>query len=393
MASARSPLRSPLRDAAAIVGIGQTEFATRIDRPEGQLAAEAVVAALRDAGIEPGEVDGLSSFTMESTDEVTLAKNIGAGDVTYFSQVGYGGGAACATIGHAAMAIATGQASVVVAWRSRKRGAPGSRPWANAPLRLPVPAQWTRPFGLLRPVDEVAMLARRYAHEFGGGREQLAEVALAIRAHANRNPDALMHDKPLSLEDYMAARFISEPLCLFDNCLETDGALAAVLVPAERAADCPHTPALVHAFGQGLHRQHEAMVNYYCDDPLTGPAWACAQKLWAQSEFGPSDVDVAQIYDAFTPLVLLSLEGYGFCGRGEAGAFVADGNLRWDTGALPTNTSGGGLSEAYVHGFNLVTEGVRQLRGASTCQVEGARTCLVTSGEGVPTSAVLLRAA
>src|SRR5580658_7765927 len=144
MASARSPLRSPLRDAAAIVGIGQTEFATRIDRPEGQLAAEAVVAALRDAGIEPGEVDGLSSFTMESTDEVTLAKNIGAGDVTYFSQVGYGGGAACATIGHAAMAIATGQASVVVAWRSRKRGAPGSRPWANAPLRLPVPAQWTR---------------------------------------------------------------------------------------------------------------------------------------------------------------------------------------------------------------------------------------------------------
>jgi acetyl-CoA acetyltransferase len=385
-------VRSPLQDAAAIVGIGQTEFAKQIDRPEGQLAAEAVVAALRDAGIEPREVDGLSSFTMETTDEVTMAKNIGAGDVTYFSQVGYGGGAGCATIGHAAMAIATGQAEVVVAWRSRKRGARGSRPWATAPSRLPIQAQWTRPFGLLRPVDEVAMLTQRYLHEFGGGREQLAEVAMAIRAHANRNPAALMYDKPMSFDDYMSARFISEPLCLFDNCLETDGALAAVLVSAERARDCAQPAALVHAFGQGLHRQHESMVNYYCEDPLMGPAWACAEKLWSQSELGPEDVDVAQIYDAFTPLILLSLEGYGFCKRGEAGDFVLDGNLRWGTGSLPTNTSGGGLSEAYVHGFNLITEGVRQLRGTSTAQVEGARTCLVTSGEGVPTSAVLLRA-
>ncbi|HVB91820.1 MAG TPA: hypothetical protein VND70_06945 [Acidimicrobiales bacterium] len=385
-------LRSPLQDAAAIVGIGQTEFAKQIDRPESQLAAEAVVAALRDAGIEPKEVDGLSSFTMETTDEVTMAKNIGAGDVTFFSQVGYGGGAGCATIGHAAMAIATGQANVVVAWRSRKRGARGSRPWAAAPSRLPIQAQWTRPFGLLRPVDEVAMLARRYMYEYGGSREQLAEVAMAIRAHANRNPDALMYGKTMSLDDYLSARFISEPLCLFDNCLETDGALAAVLVSAARARDCPHPPALVHAFGQGLHRQHESMVNYYCDDPLTGPAWACAEKLWSQSDLGPADVDVAQIYDAFTPLILLSLEGYGFCKRGEAGDFVAEGNLRWGTGSLPTNTSGGGLSEAYVHGFNLITEGVRQLRGTSTSQVEGARTCLVTSGEGVPTSAILLRA-
>jgi acetyl-CoA acetyltransferase len=384
---------NPLRDAAAIVGIGQTEFAKQIDRPEGQLAAEAVLAALRDAGIEPSEVDGLSSFTMESTDEVTLAKSLGFGDVTYFSQVGYGGGAGCATIGHAAMAIATGQADVVVAWRSRKRGARTSRPWAAAPSRLPIQAQWTRPFGLLRPVDEVAMLARRYSYEYGAAREHLAEVAMAVRAHANRNPSALMYDKPMTLDDYMSARFISEPLCLFDNCLETDGALAAVLVSSERAKDCRHPPALVHAFGQGLHRQHESMVNYYCDDPLTGPAWAAAEKLWAQSVLGPEDIDVAQIYDAFTPLILLSLEGYGFCKRGEAAEFVADGNLRWGSGSLPTNTSGGGLSEAYVHGFNLITEGVRQLRGTSTSQVDGAETCLVTSGEGVPTSAIILRVA
>src|SRR5580700_4024372 len=203
--------RPVLQDAAAIVGIGQTEFSKAIDRPEAQLACEAVVAALADAGISPSEVDGLSSFTMETTDEVTMAKTIGAGDITYFSQVGYGGGAGCATIGHAAMAIATGQANVVVAWRSRKRGARGSRPWATAPSRLPIQAQWTRPFGLLRPADEVAMLARRYFYEYGGSREQLAEVAMAIRAHANRNPAAMMHDKTMTLDDYMSARFISEP--------------------------------------------------------------------------------------------------------------------------------------------------------------------------------------
>ena len=123
----------------------------------------------------------------------------------------------------------------MVAWRSRKRGARAARPWAAAPTRLPIQAQWTRPFGLLRPVDEVAMLTRRYMHEYGASREHLAEVAMAVRAHANRNPAALMYDKAMTLDDYMAARWVSEPLCLFDNCLETDGALAAVVVSADRA--------------------------------------------------------------------------------------------------------------------------------------------------------------
>jgi len=380
-----------LRDAAAIVGIGQTAFAKQLAGSETELAAEAVVAALGDAGIDPGDVDGLCSFTMETTDEVALAKNVGFGDITFFSRVGYGGGAACATVGHAALAVATGQADVVVAWRARKRGARSSRPWAAAPSGPAVPGQWTRPFGLLRPVDEVAVLTRRYMHLSGATRRHLAEVALAERSHADRNPAALMAGRPMTLESYLEARWISEPLCLFDNCLETDGALAVVVVRADRAVDCPHPPAYVHAFAQGLPRQHETMTNYFCDDPLTGPSWACAAKLWAQSELGPRDVAVAQIYDAFTPLVLLSLEGYGFCGRGEAPDFVADGNLRWDGGRLPVNTSGGGLSEAYVHGFNLVTEGVRQVRGTSTSQVADAHACLVTSGEGVPTSALLLR--
>jgi acetyl-CoA acetyltransferase len=164
-----------------------------------------------------------------------------------------------------------------------------------------------------------------------------------------------------------------------------------VITSAARARDLRHPPVYVHSFAQSIPQQHQVMTNYFTEDPLLGPAWACAKLLWARSDLQPADVPVAQLYDAFSPLVPLSLEGYGFCGRGEGGAFTEDGNLEWPDGRLPTNTSGGGMSEAYVHGFNLVLEGVRQCRGTSTAQVEGAGSCLVTSGEGVPTSAVLFR--
>ncbi|MFE9005070.1 lipid-transfer protein [Streptomyces sp. NPDC007875] len=371
------------------MGIGQTSFAKRLPESEKTLACRAILAALDDAGIAPSEVDAFASYTMEETDEVEVAKAIGAGDVTFFSKAGYGGGGSCATVAHLAAAIATGQASVGVAWRSRKRGS-GPRPWTNTRVQLPAPAQWTRPYGLLRPADEIGLLARRYMHEYGATRDHFFNVALACRNRANQNPAAIMYDRPLTREMYMTARWISEPLCLFDNCLETDGALACVVVSAERARDCRQRPVYVHSAAQGLPAQHHGMVNYWNDDPLTGPSWTAARRLWKTADFGPQDVDVAQIYDAFTPLIPLSLEGYGFCARGEGAAFTEGGALEIG-GRLPLNTGGGGLSEAYVHGFNLITEGVRQLRGTGTAQVPGATTCLVTAGEGVPTSALLLR--
>jgi acetyl-CoA acetyltransferase len=380
-----------LRDRTAIVGIGQTTFGKGLEDSELSLACQAISMALDDAGIAPAEVDGLVAFSMEDGREVEVARNLGLGGITFFGQVGYGGGAGCGTTGHAALAVSSGQCEVAVAWRARKRADKGSRPWAQTSRRLDTPWQWSRPFGLLRPVDEIAMFTRRYMHEYGATRDHLANVAIAFRKHANRNPNATMGQKTLSREQYMAARWISEPLCLFDNCLETDGALAVVIVSAERARDLRHPPAYVHAYAQGIPPQHQTMTSYFCEDPLMGPSYTCAKRLWANSDLQPKDIPVAQIYDAFSPLVPLSLEGFGFCGRGEGGAFTDDGALEWPNGRLPTNTAGGGMSEAYVHGFNLILEGVRQIRGTSTSQVENAASCLVTSGEGVPTSALLLR--
>jgi acetyl-CoA acetyltransferase len=380
---------TPIKDRTAVVGIGQTQFGKGLPDTELSLACQAISLALDDAGIAPEEVDGVGSYTMEPNREVDVARNVGLGDITWFSQVGFGGGAGCGVVGQAAMAVATGQCSTAVVWRARKRADPTSRPWAQAQARIADAGQWTRPFGILRPVDEIAMLTRRYMYEYGGTRDHLANIAIAFRKHAARNPASTMGHKPLTRDDYMNARWISEPLCLFDNCLETDGALAAVITSVARARDLKHPPALIHAFAQGIPQQHQTMTNYFTDDPLRGPAWTTAKRLWEMADMKPADVKVAQLYDAFSPLIPLSLEGYGFCERGEGGPFTDNGAIEWPNGRLPVNTSGGGMSEAYVHGFNLVLEGVRQIRGTSTSQVEGADVSLVTSGEGVPTSAVI----
>jgi acetyl-CoA acetyltransferase len=234
------------------------------------------------------------------------------------------------------------------------------------------------------------MLARRYFEQYGIQREQLANVALTFRKHANANPRAAMCDRELNLSEYLESRWISEPLCLYDACLESDGAAAVVLVSAARAEDLPQVPVYVHAAAQGMPARMITQTNYFNDDPLRSPGRVCAKQLFSVSDFRPEDIDVAQIYDAFSPLVLWALEAYGFCGEGEGGEFV-EGAAIGLGGRLPLNTSGGSLSEAYVHGFNLIIEGVRQMRGISTSQVNEARSCLVTGSETVPTSAIILR--
>ena len=381
----------PIADAAAIAGICDSEFGRRLDTSEQELASQVALGACADAGIEASEIDGMVSYDIESTIDTTMSHMLGTGDLSFFANVGYGGGAAPGALGLMAMAIATGRCHVGLVWRSRKRGS-GGRPWRSAGRHrlTTVSAEFTRPAGIVRPVDEIAMLARRYMHEYGLTREQLAAVAITLRRHANATPAAVMHERTLELDDYMTSRWVSEPLCLYDNCLETDGASAVIMVSAERAADLRRPVVLVHAATQGMPARMANQVNYFNDDPMRTAGYACARHLYGRSELTPGDIDVVQIYDAFTPLVLWALEAYGFCEVGEAGAFVAEGAIAAG-GRLPVNTAGGSLSGAYIHGFNLVTEGVRQLRGHASNQVAGATTCLVTGAESVPSSAVILR--
>ncbi len=379
-----------LKDQTAIVGIGETEFAKQLPDTEWGLACTAIKAALDDAGIHPSEVDAMGCFNQEVTPEFEIARSLGFGDVHFFNQVAHGGGAACGVLGQVAMAVASGVANVGIVWRSRKRGDPGKRQWAGVQPRVRDHWKWSRPQGVLRPVDEVAMTMRRYMHEYSISRQQLAAVALSQRAYANTNPRAIMRDKPMQLDDYMHARMISDPLCLFDNCLESDGAVALVITRAADVDRQKQKPVYIHAFSQGMSSQHQLMTDYHGADPLRSSSWTTAKNLWRQSDIQPDEINLAQFYDAFSPMILYCLEAYGFCARGEAAHFIADGGMS-QHGQLPINTSGGSLSEVYLHGMNLLTEAVRQLRGQAANQVKAAESCLVATCDSTPNGALVLR--
>ncbi|MFJ3836138.1 lipid-transfer protein [Streptomyces sp. NPDC090054] len=379
--------RDELGGRAAIAGIGATEFSKNSGRSELKLAVEAVHAALDDAGLTPADVDGMVTFTMDTSPEITVAQAAGIGDLSFFSRIHYGGGAACATVQQAALAVATGVAEVVVCYRAfneRSGRRFGSGVQQREPSAEGAALGWSLPWGLLTPASWVAMAAQRYLHAYDLTPEAFGHVAVTDRRHAANNPAAYFHGKPITLADHAASRWIVEPLRLLDCCQETDGGQALVVTTTERARDLRRAPAVITAAAQGAGRRQEAMTSFYRDD-LTGlPEMdVVARQLWRTSGLRPSDIDVGILYDHFTPFVLMQLEEFGFCGPGEAADFVA-------ADALPLNTHGGQLGEAYLHGMNGIAEAVRQLRGTSVNQVGGAAHALVTAGTGVPTSGLIL---
>src|SRR5689334_5824970 len=381
-----------IRDRVAIVGIGMLPFAKDIGRPISDTAVEAIQLALDDAGLVAEDVDGMCMLAMEDTHEVSIARRLGVQGLRWWSKISYGGGASCATVMHAAAAIASGMATTVVCHRARNRGSRTSRPWSQERVLVRDDKALHTPWGLIRPVDVIGMWAHRHMYQYGTKREHFGNVAIAARKHALRNPYAMMRDRPLDMETYLSARVIGYPLHLYDCCLETDGALACVVTSVERARDLQQKPALVHAAAQASGPNPVHLANYNNTPDMETTSVFCAKLLWERSQLKASDMSCAQIYDAFTPLVVLGLEDYGFCKRGEGGPFTEGGRIE-PGGALPVLTSGGGLSEAYVHGFNLIVEAVRQIRGTSTSQVPGCKATLVTGASGVATSALVLRAA
>ncbi|MEU6717552.1 lipid-transfer protein [Nonomuraea sp. NPDC046802] len=379
----------------AIAGIGATEFSKESGRSELRLAAEAVLAALDDAGLSPGDVDGLVTFTQDSNQEIAVAREAGIGDLRFFSRVEYGGGAACATVAHAAMAVATGMADTVVCYRAfnersgRRFGQPNAR-LTGEPTSQGLEMSWHVPFGLMTPAAWVAMFAQRYMHAYNATSEDFGRVAVTMRRHAATNPAAWFHRRPITLEEHQASRWIVEPLHLLDCCQESDGAVALVVTSTERARDLRRSPAVITAAAQGSGAGQMMMASYYRDDMTGLPEMSVvARQLWKTSGLSPDDIQTAILYDHFTPFVLTQLEELGFCGRGEAPGFLRDGGIAL-TGRLPVNPHGGQLGEAYIHGMNGIAEAVRQVRGTAANQVMGVTNVLVTAGTGVPTSGLIL---
>jgi acetyl-CoA acetyltransferase len=379
----------------AIAGIGATEFSKDSGRSELRLALEACMAALDDAGVEPSQVQGLSTFTMDKNPENDIMRSLGIKELTHFSRIHFGGGAPCATVELAAMAVNEGVADYVLCYRafnerSGRRFGSGVQDQPAGATAEQAQFAWTSPYGLLTPASWVAMFATRIMHEYGVTSEDFGRIAVADRRHAANNPAAHFYGKPITLEDHQNSRWIVEPLHLLDCCQETDGGQAMLVTSLERARDLKQAPVVIEAAAQGMADDQQMMRSFYRDSLVGLPEMGtCARQIWEDSGLTPNDVATAVIYDHFTPFVLPQLEEFGFCGRGEAKDFIKDGAIEIG-GRLPINTHGGQLGEAYLHGMNGVAEGVRQVRGTSVNQVDGAEHVLVTGGTGVPTSALML---
>jgi acetyl-CoA acetyltransferase len=374
---------SRLRDTTAIVGIGQTEFSKAAGRSETQLAAEAIVAALADAGLTTADVDGLVSYTIDPVEETELVRTLGIPEIHFSSRVPYGGGGSQGVLLHAASALVSGIADVVVAYRAVKarsgerfgRAAVGGRGTSSHSGSTAM--QWCTPYGVLTPASWMSLNSVRYMHAYGVSSEDFGRAVVQFREYAANNPNAHFYRKPITLEDHQASRWIAEPaIRLFDCCQETDGSVALVITSADRAS-ASDEPILIGAAAQAGLFEEEIASNHYAKDiaVMEGCA-AMADRLFEGHGFKRSDIDVAMIYDAFSPMFFLQLEALGFCSPGEAKDFIADGNLG-PQGSLPCNTNGGLIGEGYIHGLNLTTEAVRQLRGQSSNQLVNPTTALI----------------
>jgi acetyl-CoA acetyltransferase len=362
----------------AIAGVALSDIGRVDNATPYAVLAQASRRALADAGIAPGDVDGLGSTGLGTMAPIDVAEYMGLRP-RWIDSTTVGGSSWEVMAAHAADAIAEGHADVVLlaygstARADLRKGLRG----ANLDWGSRGPQQWEAPYGHTL-ISKYAMAARRHMHEYGTTLEQLAEIAVSARANASLNPEAYYRD-PITVEDVLSGPMIADPFTKLQCCIRSDGGAAAVLVAEDRVADLPGQP--VWVLGSGEHISHVSMSQW--PDFTTGPATVSADLAFKRAGVSRDDVDVCELYDAFTYMLLITLEDLGFCQKGEGGPFVEKGRLRVD-GALPTNTDGGGLSACHPgqRGLFLLVEAVRQLRGeCGDRQVPDARVACV-SGTG-----------
>lgn len=383
-----------LRGKVAIAGIGETTYYKHGQSPDAEfkLALQAIIAACRDAGIDPKEVDGFASYGNDRSEAVRLAAALGIKELRFSNMHwGGGGGGVAASVGNAAAAVHSGMANCVIAFRSLAQGQFARYGRGSAAAAAMGDDAFLFPYGLMSPAQRFAMKITRFMTEHGIRHEALRSIAMASYRHAQNNPSAVMYGRPLTEEKYDASRWIVEPFHrLFDCCQENDGAGAVLVVPADRAKDLPHKPTYLLGTAQGGHHRSAAPV-HNAPDYASAHFPTVAKNMWAMAKLGPQDVDVVQAYENFTGGVLLSLVEHGFVDPAKANEFLVLENLLAPAGRMPMNTSGGNLAECYMHGLEMVNEAVRQLRGTANNQVAGANVVAVLGGPMVtPVSSLVL---
>lgn len=375
-------MTATMRGRVAVAGVGETAYYKRGQAPDAEfkLALEAIVRACQDAGIDPKTVDGFASYSNDRSDPSRLAAALGCHELRFANmQWGGGGGGGSGAIANAAAAIHAGLADTVVVFRALAQGQFGR--FGQGPRRNAISGDgaYSVPYGLMSPAQMFAMKVVRFMHEHGVEQSALRAISLACYEHAQHNPRAVMHGRPLTEEAYDASRWIVEPFHLYDCCMENDGAAAMVLVSAERARDLAHKPCYVLGAVAGSHYRAGASV-HNTPDYATSTFKTLAPRLYAMAGVGPGDVDVLQSYENFTGGVLMSIVEHGFCEPEACNEFFVKERFIAPGGDLPLNTSGGNLAECYMHGLGLNIEAVRQIRGASTRQVSDAEVSMVISG-------------
>ncbi|WP_211222169.1 thiolase C-terminal domain-containing protein [Nocardioides halotolerans] len=361
-----------------MTGVGQTEFSSGSGRSQSRLAIEAALLAIADAGLNPGDIDGIIPYQIGPPAEDLIAM-LGLGDVRFTAVSHLGGASPVAGLRTASLAIAAGQAEAVLMYVARN-GRSGDR--VESRVTQQVPGQQFRhglehPLGLSLPVQTYSLMCRRHMLDFGTTREQLGKVAVTMREHALLNPHAQMYGRELTFEQYVTSKPIALPYLMFDCSLETDGASAIVITSAERARDLPQPPVLIRGVAEG---HADSADDLSARNPIYGTGLAkAAPRAFREAGIGPADVDVALIYDCFTFQVIQQLEAAGFAPLGQGGAFVEAGEIALSGGSLPVNPHGGLLSEGHLAGMNHIVEAVLQLRHAGgDRQVPGAEVAAVT---------------
>lgn len=401
-----------LKDQTAIVGVGATPYYRRgqsLPETELSMTCTAILAALDDAGLTIKDLDGFAIYS-SSCDPATVGAVLGVPEIRFAATLTSGGGGAAGSLGLAAAAVTSGQAEVVVSLMTLQQaqrrlggtqvssnggggGGGGGSPYGSGGVSPSM--AFMAHSGLLSPGHSFSVLTKRHMHLYGTKREHFAEIAISQRNNAMTRPSALQRE-PLTLEQYFNGRMISDPMCIYDYTMETDGAVAVITTSAARARDLKQKPVYIMGSANGgMGRWGSAIFTYFQmpDEYFASSGHRpVAKRMYAMAGITPKDVDVALLYDHFSPMVLMQLEDYGFCEIGEGGPFVESGAIRYGTGSIPVNTHGGHLSEAYIIGMTHIREAVEQLRGVAINQVKDAEIALVTGGPaGLPISGTLLR--